>query len=151
MKALVDAIVADAGYTINSQFMDSDFFKSLYMSGKYPEKGAVVCEEMGFVAGRFQNASATADRFGRVYADPFTTVSSIGNLVDSADPDQSSENGVISGVYNHGECFKTDESGRIGYYPLEKIAVGFEYELRYRSDFRIANRNETEMLRSSLS
>lgn len=143
VKALVDAIVADAGYTINSQFMDSDFFKSLYMSGKYPEKEVQsFAEEMGFVAGRFQNASATADRFGRVYADPFTTLSSIGNLVDSADPDQSSENGVISGVYNHGECFKTDESGRIGYYPLEKITVGFEYELRYRSDFRIANRNE---------
>lgn len=107
-----------------------------------PKEVEAWTDEMGFVAGRFEDVSAVADRFGRVYADPFTSVSSIGNLVDTADPDATAENGPIEGVYNHGGCFKTDDSGRIGYYPLEKIAVGFEYELKYRSDFRIANRDE---------
>ena len=143
VRALVDAIAAAGGYTIHSQFMDSDFFKSLYMSGKYPEKevGGLV-DEMGFLAGRFDDVSSTADRFGRVYADPFTQISSVGNLVDTADPDETSENVTIDGVYNHGGCFKKDENGRVGYYPLEKVSVGFEYELHYRSDFRIASRDE---------
>lgn len=141
VRALVDAIAAAGGYTIHSQFMDSDFFKSLYMSGKYPEKevGGLV-DEMGFLAGRFDDVSSTADRFGRVYADPFTQISSVGNLVDTADSDETSENVTIDGVYNHGGCFKKDENGRVGYYPLEKVSVGFEYELHYRSDFRERNR-----------
>ncbi|MDD3108895.1 MAG: hypothetical protein PHV49_06800, partial [Alistipes sp.] len=141
IKSVLDAIVQAAGYTIVSEFMNSDSFQSLYMSGCYPEKEVEqLANRMGFLAGRWSEASAVADRFGRVYADPFTTVASIGNLVDTADPTESASDGTVAeGVYNTNQCFRKVE-GRIAFYPTEVISVGFEYALHYQSDFRIGTR-----------
>ena len=114
-RAILDAIAAQAGYTIESEFLDSDFFKSLFVSGKYPEKDAAAQKEkMGFLAKRFSPATAVADRFGRVYADPYTTLSSIGNIVDTADPEEKRGGAAIEGVYNSNNCFRQD-SGQIAF------------------------------------
>lgn len=140
VRALVDAIAAAGGYTVASTFMDSAFFRALYISGRYPEKEVEpLAERMGFLAGRFADATAVADRFGRVYADPLTTISSVGNIVDTADPDDISDGVSVAGVYNRNGCFRKDGQ-RAAYYPAESVAVGFEYRLRYRSDYRIASR-----------
>ena len=140
VRALVDAIAAAGGYTVASTFMDSAFFRALYISGRYPEKEVEpLAERMGFLAGRFADATAVADRFGRVYADPLTTISSVGNIVDTADPDDISDGVSVAGVYNRNGCFRKDGQ-RAAYYPTESVAVGFEYRLRYRSDYRIASR-----------
>ncbi len=45
----------------------------------------------------------------------------------------------MAGVYNRNGCFRKDGQ-RAAYYPTESVAVGFEYRLRYRSDYRIASR-----------
>ena len=142
IRALLDAMMTDAGYTIASTFMDSAFFRSLYLSGRYPEKDVTLLHErMGCVAGRYADATATADRFGRVYADPFTTLYSIGNIVDTADSTPNSDGTIVEGTLNNNGCFKSD-AGQILYQPIESIAVGFEYRLSYRSDYRILNRTE---------
>lgn len=141
-RTLMDAIAAQGGYTIRSDFMDGEFFRSLYVSGNYPEREVgSYREQMGFLAGCFAERTATADRFGRVYGDPFTTLSSVGNIVDTADPDELRDGAAVPGVYNRNNCFRTVGS-RIAYYPVEATAVGFEYALSYRSDYRIATREE---------
>ena len=142
VRTLVDAIAAAGGYTIRSDFMDGAPFRSLYMSGRYPEQQTEPFKErMGFLAGRFGDATASADRFGRVYADPLTAVSSVGNLVDTADPDRTQDGATVAGVYNRNDCFREDGQ-RIAYCPVEEVTAGFEYSLAYRTDYRIASREE---------
>ena len=142
VRTLVDAIAAAGGYTIRSDFMDGAPFRSLYMSGRYPEQQTEPFKErMGFLAGRFGDATASADRFGRVYADPLTAVSSVGNLVDTADPDRTQDGTTVAGVYNRNDCFREDGQ-RIAYCPVEEVTAGFEYSLAYRTDYRIASREE---------
>lgn len=128
--------------TMRSDFMDGAPFRSLYMSGRYPEQQTEPFKErMGFLAGRFGDATASADRFGRVYADPLTAVSSVGNLVDTADPDRTQDGATVAGVYNRNDCFREDGQ-RIAYCPVEEVTAGFEYSLAYRTDYRIASREE---------
>lgn len=142
VKSLLEQIVKQAGYTIESQFFTSDFFNSLYMSGAYPEKDTgLLLERMGFLTKRFHTTEATADRFGRVYADPLTTLNTIGNIVDSADPNETQDGKTLSEVYNHNNAFRQID-GRIAFCPIEKVAVGFEYNLKYKSDYQIASRTE---------
>ena len=142
VKSLLEQIAKQAGYTIQSQFFASDLFNSLYISGAYPEKDTgLLLERMGFLAKRFQPAEATADRFGRVYADPLTSLNSIGNIVDSADPNETQNGQTLSDVYNYNDAFRQID-GRIAFCPVEKVAVGFEYDLKYRSDYQIASRSE---------
>lgn len=108
VKAILDAIAAQAGYTFRSEFFDSEYFKSLYMSGNYPEQDVELKKErMGFLAKRFASATATADYEGRVYADPFTTIHTIGNLVDTADPKESRGGVTLPDVFNKNGCFRT--------------------------------------------
>lgn len=112
------------------------------MSGAYPEKDTgLLLERMGFLAKRFHTTEATADRFGRVYADPLTTLNTIGNIVDSADPNETQDGKTLSEVYNHNNAFRQID-GRIAFCPIEKVAVGFEYNLKYKSDYQIASRTE---------
>lgn len=142
LRTLLDAIVGGGGYRIRSEFMDGEFFRSLYISGRYPEKEVELLQErMGFLAGRLTDASATADRFGRVYADPLSTLSSVGNIVDTADPEEEADGISVEEAYNRNGCFCRDGK-RIAYRPPQSVYVGFEYTLLYRSDYRIADREE---------
>ena len=85
----MESIAAQAGYSIRADFMETDFVGSLYISGRYPEKEtSLLTDRLGFLAKRFATVSAVADRFGRVYADPLTPFNSVGNLMESADPEE---------------------------------------------------------------
>lgn len=142
VRTLMESIAAQAGYSIRSDFMETDFVGSLYISGRYPEKEtSLLTDRMGFLAKRFATVSAVADRFGRVYADPLTPLNSVGNLVDSADPEEVQDGQTLSGVYNHNNVFRKTDA-RAAFCPPEKVTAGFEYNLKYRSDYLIANRTE---------
>ncbi len=142
VHSLLTQIAAQSGYVIQSNFLNSPFFDSLYLSGKYTERDSELLKErMGFLAGRFTDVSANADHLGRVYADPLTTLSSLGNLVETADPYETQNGKTLPDLYNHNEAFRIDGQ-RIGFFPVETVVVGFEYALQYRSDYRIKSRDE---------
>lgn len=71
LAPLVETIFTSAGYTVESRFLESDLFRSLYMSGAYVSHDTSRLQSrMGFRARRLTTASAQADMLGRVYADP---------------------------------------------------------------------------------
>lgn len=142
VRRLLESIFAGAGYTVESEFFASSRFASLYMSGNYPVRdSSALRARMDFRAGRFASATATADRFGRVYANPLTNLSTVGNFVDTADPSERQDGVAVEGVFDAGGCFQRDGE-RIVFLPAEPVNVGFEYCIRYLTDYRIASRTE---------
>ena len=133
VRAVLRAIFAESGYTLRSDFVDSDLFGSLYVSGAYQSTDTdAVRNRMDFVAGRTADAEARADYSGRVYFSPQMSVNTAGNFVDtfaSADGSLFSRNGCIS-----------IEDERTVFRPLAAIRAGFEYTVRYVTDYRIATR-----------
>lgn len=138
---LVEQIFTQAGYRIESRFMESEFFQSLYMSGAYASRDtAAAVNRMGFSARRTAPATATANELGRVWANPDLSVNSVGNIVDTATPQSLDVDGeAISGLYNNGNCFCVEE-GSILFRPPSEITVGFEYYLKYTTGHRILSR-----------
>ncbi|MEG2614533.1 MAG: hypothetical protein RR996_05755, partial [Alistipes sp.] len=143
VDALMRAIFTTAGYTVQSRFMESALFRSLYMSGAYASRDTVAVEKrMGFCAVRLTTATATANAIGRVYATPYGTNDVVGNIVESATSQAVDETGVAHAeAYNHGNCFALDNR-KIVYRPTSKLSIGFEYHLRYTTDHRILTRKQ---------
>lgn len=141
IDALVRAVFAGAGYRIESRFMETELFRSLYMSGAYAARDTVAAEKrMGFRAVRLTTATATADAAGRVYATPYGAGNIVGNLVETATPFATDETGTArTDAYNNGNCFGFDDR-RIVYRPSAVLSIGFEYRLRYTTQHRIATR-----------
>ena len=142
IDALLRAIFAGAGYTVESRFMEGAFFRSLYMSGAYAARDTAAAEKrMGFRAVRLTTATAAADALGRVYATPYGEGNVVGNIVETATPLSEDEEGVVrTDPYNNGNCFGYDDL-RIVYRPVSTVSVGFEYRLRYTTDHRIRSRD----------
>ena len=88
VATLVETIFGEAGYRIESRFMESELFRSLYMSGAYASRDtAALAARMGFFAARrLSSATAKADYSGRVAANPNTALNSVGNIVETATP-----------------------------------------------------------------
>lgn len=141
VATLLEAIVGQAGYTLQSRFCASEFFRSLYMSGAYASRDTTAAESrMGFHARRLGPASAAADEIGRVYADPKRLAATVGNLVETATPQTPDADGTpVAGLYNNGGCF-TVEEGKIRFTPTTAVTVGFEYRLKYTTGHRIRDR-----------
>lgn len=142
VQSVLEQIFTESGYRMESQFLGSAFFNQLYMSGKYPSREVdTAMERMGFLAKRIDPATASADRFGRVYADPLTPLYSIGNVVDTALPEDLT--GLPNGpeVFTRNGCFRK-QGKRIGFFPMEPITVGFEYDIRYQTDYILHSRHE---------
>lgn len=141
-ETLVHRIFAEAGYTIDSRFFESELFRSLYISGAYATKQrATLAAHIGFLAGRLTTASATADAFGRVYLNPYSEAHSVGNLVETATPYQTDETGTVRyEFFNNGNCFYRDADGAICYRPTSAAAIGFDHRIRYTTEHRIASR-----------
>lgn len=142
VATMVEALFAASGYRIRSRFMASEPFRSLYMSGAYASRDTTAARNrMGFLARRRTTVSATADDFGRIYANPKAAYNTVGNLVETATPQTPDEEGVpIPEIYNNGGCFALD-NGKIAYTPLTEVSVSFEYYLRYTTDHRILTRD----------
>lgn len=144
IKDIFEKVASQAGYTFRSGFMDSEFFGKLYMSGMYKQKSvSSYLESMGFRAVRLNSSTATADRFGRVYADPLTSVNSLGNIVDTADSDQAGSAGNGKTIFNKNNVFGVN-NGLVYFKPTREAKVGFEYKLKYRTDYVIKNREELQ-------
>lgn len=134
VDALVRAIFAQGGYTVESRFMEGELFRSLYMSGAYRSIDASMRKSrMDFLAGRTSDVSATADFLGRVFASPSVALNTVGNLVDTVDGT------VVEGTFSNNGCFSV-EDGLARFTPLTPCTVGFEYSLRYVSDHVIESR-----------
>lgn len=137
IATLVRSAAEAAGYTIESGFFETDLFRSLYMSGAYPrQETGMLRRRMDFRAGRKTQATAAADGMGRVYANPFLTVHSVGNLVETAAAGSSA---AEADLYDNGRCFGIEE-GRIRFRPTTAVRIGFEYELHYTTQHRILSR-----------
>ncbi len=142
VATLVSRIFSQAGYRVESRFFDSELFQSLYMSGAYASRDtAAAVNRMGFSARRLGPASAAGNEFGRVTANPKALANTVGNIVDTATPQTVDADGeAISGLYNNGNCFSTD-NGKIVYTPPTEINVGFEFYLKYTTAHRIRSRS----------
>ncbi len=141
IATLVETIFAEAGYRLESRFLRSEFFRSLYMSGAYSVRDtAAAAARMGFFARRLGAVTAQADSSGRVYADPKALYNTVGNIVETATPQTLDEEGEpIPELANNGGCFSA-AGGAIHFTPLAEVSVGFEYHLRYTTDHRILSR-----------
>ncbi len=142
LGTLIRAIFADAGYRLVSEFIESRYFDSFYMSGRYPTRDvSVIRSKMDFLAKRFAPVTATATYNGIVYADPYLTGNTIGNLVETANPEESRDGVTCPDVFDRGGCFQMDGK-RIMFKPTEEVSVGFVYHLKYTSDFYMLSRTE---------
>ena len=140
--SMVARIFREAGYTVESQFMSGLMFDSLYMSGNYPTEDAEKLKaRMDFKAGRFAAASSAADYLGRVYANPYSNVNTVGNLVETANPNEYRGEGNVAGVYSVGDCFRVNGS-HVEFAPPAAVMLGFEYSLYYTTQYRVKNREE---------
>lgn len=143
LQALVRDIFSDAGYTLQSAFIDSDYFASLYMSGAYSDADTSAQRSaMDFLARRRDRASAQADSLGRVFATPSVAASSVGNIVDTADPLAVDDLGqYMSDTFSRNGCFFVDEDGYACFRPVSSVEVGFMLHLEYDTSFRILSRS----------
>lgn len=141
IATLVKRIFAEAGYTIESRFLESPLCQSLYMSGAYSSHDTTAAAaRMGFFARRLAPSTTTADYLGCAYANPLLTFSSLGNLVDTATPQSLDVDGEpIPELMNNGNCFSV-ENRRIVFTPPAAVSVGFEYYLKYTTAHRILSR-----------
>lgn len=141
LYALVQALFSKAGYTVESAFMEGEWFRSLYMSGAYASHDTRVQQQkMGFLARRKADCTTTANALGRVDANPFVMFNTVGNLVDAFSPQEVDETGAtLTDAYSAGGCMQM-ENGELCFRPLTEVSVGFEYELHYVTDYRIRSR-----------
>ncbi len=141
LRTLIDTLFKKTGYALKSKFMDSAFFRSLYISGAYRTRHSRNADNrMGFLAGRISEATAQADSEGRVYTDVYRPFSTIGNFVETATPRQLNDEGKeIPDLKNNGNCFKIID-GQIAYQPLVDTVAQFEFYLKYYTGHRIVDR-----------
>ena len=133
VREIMRTIFAESGYEMRGEFADSELFRSLYISGAYPSSDTRALQQrMDFAAGRTADAEASADALGRVYMSPYMSVNSVGNFVDTFRSDDGS-------LYSTGGCMAIEDD-RTLFRPLSAVRVGFEYSVRYVTDYRIASR-----------
>lgn len=138
VEALVKRIFADAGYELRSEFMAGEEFRSLCMSGRYRAASTSrLRSSMGFCAGRTSEATASADSLGRVYVSPLVLTHSLGDFVDTADAADGAE------LYNRNGVFAVDDQGA-RFAPVTTVTAGFEFRLKYTTDYRILTRERLE-------
>lgn len=105
IRALVQALFAKAGYTVESAFMESPWFRSLYMSGAYASHGhprpAAEDGLSGTAQGRTHDDGQCA---GTGVGNPFVTHNTVGNLVDAFSPQEVDETGPRSPTHTAPEA-----------------------------------------------
>ncbi len=142
IREMVREMFAKSGYTLRSDFLDSEFGRSLYMSGDYAHTNNELAQERcDFLARRKEDASDTADYFGRVYASRAFAAHTVGPIVDTVDPDTIDCNGRrMSDVFCKGNSFKMDSAGDICFEPVMSVKAGFLLHLEYTTEYKIISR-----------
>lgn len=131
VATLLKAIIESAGYRLEGTFLKSAVFRSLMISGAYAQSDTLALrEKMGFRAERSVATSAYADVLGRVWFSPDMTIASAGNLVDNLSEGE---------CFTRGGCLRLEE-GALVFRPLTAVQVGFDYDIRYETDYCIASR-----------
>ena len=140
---MVKAMFANTGYTLHSNFLDSEFGRSLYVSGDYTRSDASRAKELcDFFAGRTSSVSATADFAGRVYASKSFATHSVGAIVDTADPTAVNSSGVqMSQTFSTNGSFSKNDIGNICFTPKHSVKAGFMLHLEYTTDYKILSRD----------
>lgn len=132
---MVEAIFADAGYSVESRLLSEHPASNLVMSGRFAERDTTRLDaRMGFRAGRSAAATAVADSEGMVYANPFTSLNSVGNLVDTVAPAEGATD-----LHAADDSFRIEEGEAI-FAPPEKVNASIVCRLHYLTDYRIATR-----------
>ena len=132
---MVEAIFADAGYRVESRLINSHPFDRLVMSGRFAERNTARLDaQMGFRAGRSEATTARADSDGMVYANPFTSLNTVGNLVDTVAPSE-----LAPDLHAADDSFRIENGGAI-FAPHEKVNASIVCHLHYATDYRIATR-----------
>lgn len=144
VAAMVKAMFAKLGYTLHSNFLDSELGQSLYMSGDYM-RGDVSASKSkcNFFARRSEPVTATADSLGRVYATTSMVAHSVGPIVDNADPEMVDSDGVqMVECFNTYNAFSKNQGGNICFTPKIAVKVGFLLHLEYTTEYRIVSREK---------
>ncbi|MCL2560880.1 MAG: hypothetical protein FWE10_00970 [Rikenellaceae bacterium] len=143
VRSILERIFAEAGYTLQSEFINGLLFDTLYMSGNYPASDAARLKaRMDFRAGRFgASAAASPNNLGRVFATPYSNLNSVGNLVQTADPNEVVNGVTVPGVFSVGGCFKMNGS-HPEFVPPVPVTLGFEYNIHYTTDYYMVDRAE---------
>ena len=140
---MVRAMFAKSGYQLRSNFFDSEFGQSLYMSGDYMREDVSEAKsKCDFLARLASPKSSTADFFGRVYASNHVATHSIGPLVDTVDPEALNSRGEqMADTFNTLNAFSFAENGDICFTPSCSVKAGFMLHLEYTTDYKILSRN----------
>ncbi|MFI3301880.1 MAG: hypothetical protein SNH35_06675 [Rikenellaceae bacterium] len=135
VDVMMRSVFEAAGYRVKSEFMDSEYFKSLYMSGSYGSStnSEQTVNAMDFYVRRYEDCTVEADYRGRVYMTPYYGASCVGMVVD---PDTVN---TESDCYSNGGCFQTYETVP-AFVPLTQTYVGFAVRLKYITPYKIADR-----------
>lgn len=138
VKSLMESILCDDGYSIESSFMNSPLFEKLMISGAYKGVDSDVAHAtMGFYAMRSTTSSAKANSGGRVEVSLPKHESSLGTMVDTVSPTTVDENGnLCENAYSHGGCF-TFENGVPLFRPRREVDVAFDLHFDYTTDYKI--------------
>lgn len=137
VKHLIKSIAERSGYTIRSEWLESDIVNRLMISGAYKQVKVDAAErDMGFKAYRTQEHTAQANNLGYVFATEPKHSSSVGAIVDSVSAEAvGSDGATFSDAYNHGVLRFENYSPE--FVPTRDINVAFEYAIRYITDYRI--------------
>lgn len=137
---ILEGLVKRAGYSLDSDFLRSECFRRLLISGAWPKvESATAHTTMGFKAYRTATTTATAGEDGRVYVWDPVMASNVGTIVDTVNSAATTDEGVMVGdAHTNGGCFSFEE-GRPVFRPKRDIRVAFDYHLRFTTDYRIAS------------
>lgn len=81
------------------------------------------------------------ERFLSVDDYPYKSINSVGNFVETVNPNDQNDLGeTLTDVFSNNHCF-TVEDGEIVFRPMTSVTVAFEYHIRYITDHRILDRN----------
>ena len=140
LRAIVERSICRDGYTLHSKFLDTEFFKSLMISGAYAQpETEQAYDTMDFKAVRSKSTTTTASLDGRVDVAPPEGGWRLGPLVDTVSPSTVDENGnACYEAFSRGGCF-TIESGIPTFRPSRDVRVAFDIRLRYTTDYRIVS------------
>lgn len=134
IERLLREAVERGGYTIASEWIKSNEVRSLMMSGKYASVGGQSLSRLkafaGFEAGRGAVTECLADSQGRAWLSPLVLTSSLGAFVNTVNGE---------GLYNNNNCLFISDKG-VEYKPATAVTVGFEYYLKYVTDYEISSR-----------
>ena len=132
-----------SGYEVESNFLQSEEFRQLLFSGQYASPDTAKQQKLlDFKARRKATKTAVADENGAVYATAsFDGESSLGNIVDTADPTALDSDGkLMQDTFTTGNVFGVDDEGYIRFESAIAANVGFLLHLEYKTDYYIESR-----------